>query len=65
MKENLENEIAQYSLEYEERKEFNQKSKAAHDEFMNELKFYADELSVVFQQVHKSRLNVMKKTFIS
>ncbi|CAG5112288.1 Oidioi.mRNA.OKI2018_I69.chr2.g6516.t1.cds [Oikopleura dioica] len=65
MKENLENELAQYSLEYEERKEFNQKSKAAHDEFMNELKFYADELSVVFQQVHKSRLNVMKKTFIS
>lgn len=32
---------------------------------MSELKFYADELSVVFQEIHKSRLNVMKKTFIA
>jgi len=65
IKENLENEIAEYSLEYEETKEFNLKSKSANDEFMSELKFYADELSVVFQEIHKSRLNVMKKTFIA
>lgn len=65
IKENLENLIAEYSLEYEETKEFNIKSKSANDEFMSELKLYADELNVVFQEIHKSRLNVMKKTFIS